>query len=67
MTKEKTAVDWLIEQLTVVHIDMSDEEWFGIMGEAKAIEKQQIVDAADHQTAISGLSGDEYYQNKFEQ
>jgi len=42
--KNKTAVDWLIEKLTSKPIsELTDEEWFGIMGEAKELERQQII------------------------
>lgn len=41
---KQTAVEWLIDKLTEKPInDISDEYWFGIMGEAKEMEKEQIM------------------------
>lgn len=45
--KPKTAVQWLIEQLQskVKDIDISDEDWFGMIGEARLMEREQIKEA----------------------
>lgn len=52
MEKKQTACEWPIEQLTILDItNISDEQWFGIIGQAKQLEKQQIVDA--HSTVLS--------------
>ena len=41
-SNKKTAVDWLIEKLTSKPIsDLTDEEWFGIMGQAKEMDKEK--------------------------
>ena len=45
---KQTAVEWLVEQLTKQPInDITDEHWFGIIGEAKEMEKEQIKRAAE--------------------
>jgi len=82
MTKEKTALTQLIEKkrakldsllgnpnLSVkVKVQINCNKYdIQMLEKMLPIEKQQIVDAADHQTAISGLSGEDYFQNKFEQ
>lgn len=45
---KQAAVEWLVEQLTKQPIhDITDEHWFGIIGEAKEMEKEQIKRAYD--------------------
>ena len=45
---KQTAVEWFIEQITKQPIEnMTDEEWFGIMGQAKEMDKEQKMDAYD--------------------
>lgn len=40
--KTLTSVEWLISKLTEKPIeDINDEYWFGIIGQAKELEKQQ--------------------------
>jgi hypothetical protein len=49
---KKTAVNFLIEQITSLDIsNISDEQWFGIVGEARAMERQQIIDI-DHRLSV---------------
>ena len=44
--KKQTAVNWLIDRLTEKYVsDITPEEWFGIMGQAKQIEREQIEEA----------------------
>jgi hypothetical protein len=44
--KKQTAVEWLIDKLSSQPIDdINDEYWFGIIGQAKQMEKEQIIDA----------------------
>ena len=44
-TKQQTAIEWLIDKLSSQPIEnINDEYWFGIIGEAKAMEKQQKKD-----------------------
>lgn len=44
-TKKQTAVEWLIDKLSSQPIEnINDEYWFGIIGEAKAMEKEQKED-----------------------
>ncbi len=46
--KPKTAVQWLIEQLQskVKDIDISDEDWFGMIGEARLMERENMIEFA---------------------
>jgi hypothetical protein len=49
---KQTAVNFLIEQIASLDMsNISDEQWFGIIGEARAMERQQIIDA--HSTPLS--------------
>lgn len=44
--KKQTAVEWLIDKMSSQPIDdINDEYWFGIVGQAKQMEKDQILDA----------------------
>lgn len=73
MSKEKqqTAVEWLIDKLTSQSIDnINDEYWFGIIGQAKEMEKQQIMYA--HITGLvhpletsASKQAEEYYNETF--
>ena len=73
MNKELTSVEWLIEQLTKQPIEnINDEHWFGIMGEAKELHRQQIIDAVNvgfeegcnfPECIIE--SAEQYYNNKY--
>jgi len=50
-----TAVDWLISKLPKLPPDIiPDEEWFGIIGEAREMEREQI-EQAYNQADINGL------------
>ena len=45
--KTLTSVEWLISKLTEKPIeDINDEYWFGIIGQAKELEKQQHEETA---------------------
>ena len=40
--KKISSIEWLIEQLTINPIsNITDEQWFGIMGQAKAMHKEE--------------------------
>ena len=46
MSKKQTAVEWLVDKLSSKPIDdITDEYWWGIIGEAKEMERRQIEDA----------------------
>jgi hypothetical protein len=52
-----TAVDWLISKLPKLPPDIiPDEEWFGIIGEAREMEREQIIEA-HHQGEMNVLEG----------
>jgi hypothetical protein len=56
----KIAVNWLIEQITSKPIsELTDEEWFGIMGEAKEMHKEEIKDAYYNGGSYEDLSKNE--------
>jgi hypothetical protein len=66
--KQKTAVDWLVEEL------FPNNEIFGISNaliyQAKEIEKQQIIDAAKSCNYIGGATdfeSEKYYNETFKQ
>jgi len=56
-TPKTTAVDWLISKLPKLPPDIiPDEEWFGIIGEAREMEREQIIEA-HHQGEMNVLEG----------
>ena len=68
---QQTAVEWLINQITTT--ELTDEDWFGIMGEAKEMEKQQIIDAyksshadADFIQELAENNANKYYKETYE-
>ena len=76
--KKQTAVEWLVETLNksiglTKFVDTCDEEYkqgiLGIIEQAKAMEKEQIINAVYYTCSAmshSDLScGEEYYQKKF--
>jgi hypothetical protein len=65
--KRKTAVEYLIEKLTERYVsDITPEEWFGIMGQAKQIEREQIEDAYyEGKQNIPSKTPDEYYEQTY--
>ena len=64
---KQTAVNYLIEQITSLDMsNISDEQWFGIIGEAREMERQQIIDAVDgFPIEHRNLDGAEYYTQTF--
>ncbi len=43
--KKQTAVEWLIDKLSSQPIDdINDEYWFGVIGQAKQIDKEQKIE-----------------------
>lgn len=59
-TKQTTAVEWLIEQITSKPIsEFSDEDIFGIFGNAKAMEREQMRKTWDESRAH--VFFDDYY------
>jgi hypothetical protein len=72
MTKEKTAVDWLYQWFND-NFEATIGESINALNHAKAIEKQQIVDAwgdgnlSDTTLINQTEQAEQYFQNKFEQ
>lgn len=66
MSNEKqTAVDWLIKKISEKHI-LFHEYWEKEIEQAKALEKQQIVDAFDNGLTIK-MDGEQYYAQTYNQ
>jgi hypothetical protein len=65
--KRKTAVEWLIQQLTERYVsDITPEEWFGMKGQAKALEREQIEEAYyEGKQNIPSKTHDEYYEQTY--
>jgi len=67
MTKQ-TAVEWLMDKLPT--IDKNDPYYEDIIQQAKAMEKEQIVDAFDtgleEWTPIEYSDGQHYYNHNFD-
>jgi hypothetical protein len=56
-TPKTTAINWLISKLPKLPPDIiPDEEWFGIIGEAREMEREQIIEA-HHQGEMNVLEG----------
>lgn len=63
--KKQTAVEWLIDKLTSQPIEnINDEYWFGIIGEAKAMEKEQITKAYNANLDFETIQTAEQYYNE---
>lgn len=78
--KKISSVEWLIQQITANPIsDITDEQWFGIMGQAKAMHKEEIINTYQHGIKagigvaidiekgndFSDLTPDEFYQQTY--
>jgi hypothetical protein len=61
MSKQQTAVDWLIEKLPT--INKYDPYYEEIIQQAKAMEKEQLLDMGN-QFAIMGEDSPEQYYNE---
>jgi hypothetical protein len=64
--KDKTAVEWLVEQID--NKDMGEiPMWiYDFIEQAKELEKQQIIDAADwNVTELQLHDGEQYYNETF--
>ena len=72
--KQKTAVEWLIEQLKENNM-LTFDEWTELVDQAKEMEKEQIVDAFSEGTRMidvndemsAMLNGFIYYGENYEQ
>lgn len=66
---KQTAVEWLVEKLSSQPIEnINDEYWFGIIGEAKAIEREQIENAIDYvyfDENGNQMTGEQYYNQTY--
>jgi hypothetical protein len=68
---KQTAVEWLVEQLTINNYLSDNAHW--LIDDAKEMEKQQIIEAHGKKTKNSSgisnytyiLSGEEYYKETF--
>ena len=71
---KQTAVEWLIDKLSSQPIDdINDEYWFGIIGQAKQMEKEQIIESyrdgrSDQQSErlskFYNRTAEQYYNNE---
>ncbi len=68
--KKQTAVEWLIEQIdTKVCCLVSYDGMVDIIAQAKAMEKEQIIQAACYEPWIGDLpksEGEHYYKENYE-
>ncbi len=65
MAENKTAVDWLVEQMFGEHT----RAWQKQIDQAKAMEKEQIIQAACYEPWIGDLpksEGEHYYKENYE-
>lgn len=58
---QQTAVEWLAENIHLLH----SLKWNDIIEQAKAMEKEQIIDAFDTGTIDDNMIGNEYYNERF--
>ena len=59
----KTAVEWLVEQLKINNYLSDNAHW--LIDEAKEIEKEQIIDAANSEKSVDINYGKQYYNETF--
>ena len=65
---KQTAVTWLISQIVEDQTikAKSKTEWFNIFEQAKAMEKEQIIDSwEDGQDSFSSRNAEQYYDETF--
>ena len=63
--KKQTAVEWLIDKLTSQPLEnINDEYWFGIIGEAKAMEREQKTKAYNANLDFETIQTAEQYYNE---
>ena len=70
---EQTAVEWLVEQLIQKVIELDEypyeEEATKLIEQAKAMEKEQIIDAANtllyHSTGPGNTAAEQYYNETY--
>ena len=60
---KQTAVNWLIEQLKENNM-LTFDEWTDLIDEAKQMEKEQIIEAADWNVTEWQLKDGEMYYNE---
>ena len=58
----KTAVDWLVEQICGDHTS----EWQEQIEQAKAMEKEQIIEAYEYTAIGTSNYGQQYYTQTYE-
>ena len=62
---KQTAVEWLMEQLTK-NYPLTKESAESIIEQAKAMEKQQIIDAYEYTAVGTSNYGEQYYKQTYE-
>ena len=68
MESKQTAVNWLIEQIKSDQNQkaLSANEWMQVIEQAKAMEKEQIMDAWDvGKDSFSSMSAEQYYNETY--
>jgi hypothetical protein len=69
--KKQTAVEWLMENLTEIKKDCRLSEISLLFNQAKAMEKEQIIDTFQDSRILSITnncsSGEQYYNEQFKQ
>ena len=76
MSKKQTAIDWLIDRIVQdqLHRDISHKVWLELFEQAKAMEKEQIINArlsldkSDNiwDSAIAFEEAEQYYKETYE-
>ena len=59
----KTVIEWLEEQLKINNYLSENAHW--LIDEAKEMEKQQIIDAANSEKSVDINYGSQYYNETF--
>lgn len=68
MEENKTAVEWLYEKINSNLTEPMSKKFKEIFEQAKAMEKEQIIEAYDERRCFIGYeNGKEYYNETFEQ
>ena len=59
---KQTAVEWLVEQWPILESQLPD--W--LIEQAKAMEKEQIIEAYEYTTVGTSHYGEQYYNKTYE-
>jgi spore coat polysaccharide biosynthesis protein SpsF (cytidylyltransferase family) len=63
MSKQQTAVEWLLDRME--DVDLSESMWESIKKQARQMEREQIIEAHDEGEGMIVGGGKQYYSKKY--